>query len=695
MKRMPLAPVIKIDEEKCINCYACITACPVKYCMDGSGEKLFINHDLCIGCGNCIPVCSHKARKHTDDTARFFEDLKKETKMITIVAPAVASVFPERFLNLNGWLKSLGVQAFFDVSFGAELTALSYIDYIRQKEPKTVIAQPCPAIVSFIQIYYPALLPFLAPADSPMLHTIKMIREYYPEYRNHKIAVISPCLAKKREFDETGFGDYNVTMLSLKQYIETHKVNISSFAQTEYTGIKAERAVGFSSPGGLLDTAERFVPGIRRQAHKIEGASAIYPYLAEISELVNTNAELALLIDCLNCEKGCNGGPGTGNSKRPLVSLENPIRKRRLKLEEYHKTNKGERACKKYHKTLNKFWKKGLYSRNYIDLSGNNFIKHPGETELIKVFQSMKKFEPKDLRNCTGCGYGSCKAMATAIYNKLNKPDNCVYYILTRLKEEMKTDELNRMLTGHINNAAKLIDGITKIVHDLRDRIETQALAVNESSRKTEIMVNSLKDTSVMSMSKQEAIKELIKNAATGQASMQETIKSVQDISQSVEGIASAIKIISSIAANTNLLSMNAAIEAAHAGDAGRGFAVVANEIRRLSESTRKNSHNISQTLKNIINGIEVTSKQSGNTNARITDMSKEINSFAHTMSSLIGTFNELSSESSDITIALDTLKIQSSEVKNVYSKMLSMTDKLRDSMYELATIASGKDRPH
>ena len=41
-----LAPVIKIDEEKCINCYACIAACPVKYCMDGSGEKLRINQNM-------------------------------------------------------------------------------------------------------------------------------------------------------------------------------------------------------------------------------------------------------------------------------------------------------------------------------------------------------------------------------------------------------------------------------------------------------------------------------------------------------------------------------------------------------------------------------------------------------------------------------------------------------------------------
>jgi methyl-accepting chemotaxis protein len=162
----------------------------------------------------------------------------------------------------------------------------------------------------------------------------------------------------------------------------------------------------------------------------------------------------------------------------------------------------------------------------------------------------------------------------------------------------------------------------------------------------------------------------------------------VQGISQSVEGIASAIKIISAIAANTNLLSMNAAIEAAHAGDAGRGFAVVAGEIRRLSESTRENSRNISQTLKNIIDGITVTSKQSGDTDSRIVEMSKEINDFAETMTGLINTFNELSAESGEITIALDSLRDQSNAVKTVYAQMLSMTDNLRNAMLELTHLS-------
>ena len=691
MGKASLTPVVKIEYEKCINCYACIAECPVKYCMDGSGEKLTINHDLCIGCGNCISVCAHRghyARGLVDDTGAFFNDLKKGGKFIAVAAPAVASFFGGQYLNLNGWLKSIGVQAVFDVSFGAELTVVSYLDHIKDKKPRTVIAQPCPAIVNYIEIYRPELLPFLAPADSPMLHTIKMVREFYPEYRNHKVMVISPCAAKRREFDETKLGDYNVTMLILKNHIEANKVNLGSFPAVEYEGPKAERAAGFSSPGGLLDTAERFIPGVSRQSRKVEGVHSVYHYLDTTAELLKTDTKVAALIDCLNCEKGCNGGPGTGNSDKALAILENPIRKRIAENEANLNPRKKEKIYKKYHKVLEKYWKKNLYNRSYRDLSGNNTLKEPNEAELTEIYRGLRKYGKEDLYNCTACGYGTCKAMATAIFNKLNKPEKCMHFMVARLKDEMKTGELNNMLTKHIYDISELVDDIYKTIHDLNDTIGAQTVAVDVSVQKTEKMVKSFTNTSRISRDKQDDIRELLDNASQSQNSMRDTIQSVQSISQSVDGIASAIKIISAIAANTNLLSMNAAIESAHAGEAGKGFAVVAGEIRRLSESTSENSRNISLTLKNIIEGINVTSKRSGETDNRITEMSREINGFAQTMNDFISTFNDLAQESNEIIAAQERLKNQSDTVKTNYVDILSTTDKLRDALHVLSALA-------
>jgi methyl-accepting chemotaxis protein len=133
---------------------------------------------------------------------------------------------------------------------------------------------------------------------------------------------------------------------------------------------------------------------------------------------------------------------------------------------------------------------------------------------------------------------------------------------------------------------------------------------------------------------------------------------------------------------------MNAAIESAHAGDAGRGFAVVADEIRRLSITTRENSHNISQTLSGIIKGITVTANSSNDTGDVINGMSKEINGFAGTMTELINTLTELSSGSSEITSTLATLHDVTEAIKTSYSEVMAITAKLRSAVEDLESIS-------
>ncbi len=125
-----LSPVVQVDGEKCVNCHTCISVCPVKICNDGSGDFVNVDPNRCIGCGRCLEVCSHNARTLRDESSEFLQASENAEPMVAIVAPSAVANFPDQHLQLNAWLKSLGVAAVFDVSFGAELTAKSLAEHL-------------------------------------------------------------------------------------------------------------------------------------------------------------------------------------------------------------------------------------------------------------------------------------------------------------------------------------------------------------------------------------------------------------------------------------------------------------------------------------------------------------------------------------------------------------------------------------
>lgn len=422
-------PVIRIDAAKCVNCHACISACPVKFCNDGSGDFVTLDSTMCIGCGTCLTACTHGARYYVDDFKAFLKALQEGEKVVAITAPSVAANFPGQYRRLTGWLKSMGVAAVFDVSFGAELSVKSYVEHIREHHPETVIAQPCPAIVTFIEIYQPDLLPYLAPCDSPMAHCMKMIRRYYPAYAEHKIAVMSPCVAKKREFQETGIGDFNVGYQSLDRYFKEQGISLSDFPAVEYDNPPPERAVLFSSPGGLRRSLARWLPEYAEETRKIEGVTSVYDYLRKLSQALREH-RAPKLVDCLNCEMGCNGGPLTLVKECPLDSVEYWIEQRRQEMQAAYATQQEDRdSIAQVEAVLAKYWEAGLYRRNYLDRRSDNIIVIPSEADREAIFHRMHKYNESDIFNCTACGYMACREMATAVFNGKNKPENCHFYL--------------------------------------------------------------------------------------------------------------------------------------------------------------------------------------------------------------------------------------------------------------------------